>query len=111
MIDWASVAMAAASNLTSKAAGAAGAANTNAAPTTTVVPPKPAVPTPVRPAPPPPAAVPRCRVVAVHTHPASITHPVPSFFQVFEDHGLDGLIPEDCDEAVRLWLGRRDDGC
>ncbi len=32
--------------------------------------------------------------------------PVPSFFLLFEDHGLDGLIPDDWDEATRLWLGR-----
>ncbi|MBF0561009.1 MAG: hypothetical protein HQL37_03115 [Alphaproteobacteria bacterium] len=37
------------------------------------------------------------------------TRPVPGFFQVFEDHGLDGLIDADQDEAVRIWLGGRSD--
>ena len=33
------------------------------------------------------------------------------FFQVFEDHGLDGLIPEDWEEATRLWLAQGWTGC
>ena len=30
--------------------------------------------------------------------------PVQGFFRVFEDHGLDGLVQNDWDAAVRLWV-------
>ena len=35
--------------------------------------------------------------------PRPTAHPVRSFFQVLEDHGLDGLIDADHEEAARLW--------
>lgn len=35
--------------------------------------------------------------------PRPTAQPVRSFFQVFEDHGLDGLIDADHEEAARLW--------
>ena len=46
---------------------------------------------------------PPTNVVSLPVPPLS-PHPAPSFFQVFEDHELDGLVQTDWDAAVRLWL-------
>ncbi|MBF0561014.1 MAG: hypothetical protein HQL37_03140 [Alphaproteobacteria bacterium] len=36
---------------------------------------------------------------------AATAQPEPAFFQVFEAHGLDGLNPEDWNDATRPWAG------
>ena len=42
-------------------------------------------------------------VVALRV-PRPPAQPVQGFFQVFEEHGLGGLVQTDWDAAVRLWL-------
>ena len=46
---------------------------------------------------------PPTNVVALPAPPLS-PRPAPSFFRVFEYHGLDGLVQADWDAAVRLWM-------